>query len=394
MNKSIRTWVRRLQTAAVAVTTFSLVSACGRDVGGVTPPVIGQLPPTMPNVPANTGGYNGLPGATEHGPNGAPRVVMKNVRYRVGPKLAIDVPALDGLKLTMQPGTPVVMDDPSQWTMMIQNGTFNLDAENVASLMNNYVFNYPDPPLKNLTATLSNGRMGIKGTMKKGIEIPFEMEGVPRAMANGKIELIPDRIVALGLPSQGLMKLIGLEMGKMVQVREGRGLAIEGNSVIMDPTKMLPAPAISGRVTNVNVAPDPRDGVMKLQISFGGGAQAVRDEKLPAPNAPNYLHVFGGNVRFVNTFNVFTNLQIVDADPSDLFDFYLAEYGIQMQAGLIVLSPQGWTQTIMPDYLKRGTPIRPNLPSNLLPAADHGAGGQAPYQSQSAARRKTAAASN
>lgn len=378
----------RLHGWAVAVTTLALVSACGNSVAGMTPPVIGQVPPTMPTIPANTGGYNGLPSAIDHGPNGPVRVVMKNVKYRVGPKLGIDVPALDGVKVPMQPGAPVVMDDPTSFTIVIQNGTFALDAENVASLMNNYVLNYPDPPLKNLTATLNNGRLGMKGTMHKGIDIPFEMEGTPKALANGKIELVPDRIVAAGLPSQGLMKLIGLEMDKMVQVREGRGLSIEGNSVIMDPTKMLPPPAVSGRVTNVAVAPDPKDGVMKLQISFGGGAAAVRDDHMPAPNAPNYIHIYGGNVRFVNTYDVFTNLQIVDADPSDLFDFYLNEYGAQMQAGLIILSPQGWTMSLQPDYTKRGTPIRPNVPSNLLPSADYGAGGNTPYSSQSAARRR------
>jgi hypothetical protein len=387
--------LNRLKTAVVALTAITTLSACGNGGGaGFMPPVVGQLPPTMPTIPANTGGYNGMPGAVEHGPNGPARVVMKNVRYRVGPKLAIDVPALDGVKVPMQAGAPIVMDDPTQWSMIIQNGTFSLDAENVASLMNNYVLNYPDPPLKNLTAFLSNGRLGMKGTMKKGIDIPFEMEGTPRALANGKIELVPDRIVAAGLPSQGLMKLIGLEMDKMVQVREGRGLAIEGNSIIMDPTKMLPPPAISGKVTNVTVAPDARDGVMKMQINFGGGAQAVRDEKLPSPNAPNYIHILGGNVRFVNTFSIFTNLQIVDADPTDLFDFYLAEYGVQMQAGLIVLSPQGWTSSIQPDYTKRSTPVRPNLPQNLLPSADGNGGGYAPYSSQSAASRRRTSTSN
>jgi hypothetical protein len=386
MSKSVWTWVARLQAAVVGLTTVTLMSGCGRDVAGMTPPVVGQMPPGMPAMPANTGGYNGLPSAVDHGPGGSPRVVMKNVRYRVGPKLAIDVPALDGLKVAMQPGAPVVMDDPTQWSMVINNGTFMLDSENIASLMNNYVFNYPDPPLKELTAFLSNGRMGMKGKMKKGIDIPFEMEGTPKALPNGKIELVPDRIVAAGMPSQGLMKLIGLEMDKMVKVREGRGLAIEGNTIIMDPTKMLPPPAISGRVSNVTVAPDPRDGQMKLQINFGGGSQAVRDERLAAPNAPNYIHVFGGNVRMVNTYNTFTNLQIVDAEPSDLFDFYLAEYGVQMQAGAIILSPNGWTLSIQPDYTRRGTPVRPNLPANLLPGAD--SGGSSAYHGQTAARQR------
>ncbi|MBC7544876.1 MAG: hypothetical protein H7338_19300 [Candidatus Sericytochromatia bacterium] len=368
------TWFSRLKVGVTALTATTLLAGCGNaNMAGTPPMVVGQQQQQQqPQVPMSTGGYNGLPGAVDHGPNGPSRMVMKGVRYRVGPKLFIDVPGMEAVMIPGQPGAPVVMDDPSSFSLMIANGMFALDADNVASLMNNYVLNYPDPPMKNLTATLTNGRMNMKGTMHKGVDFPFEMEGTATVTASGKILLTPDKVKAMGFSSLPLMKLAGLSIESMCTIREGRGVVTEGNTIIMDPTKMLPAPAISGRVSQVQIAPDPKDSQMKLMISFGGGPQAVRDEKLAAPQAPNYMHILGGVVRFVNTYSTFTNLQIVDADPSDYFDFYLNEYGIQMLQGVIILSPNGSTLSLQPDYLKRNTPIRPNVPGNLLPNGEAG----------------------
>lgn len=376
----------------MSVLVAMTLAGCGGGGSGQPLPSIG-IPGGMPGggqpyVPGNPGGYQGLPSAIDHGPQGPARVVMKNVRYRVGPTFTADVPALDGVKIPVTPGAPIVMDDPTSFSITIHNGAFALDGKNMSSLMNDYVFNYPDAPLKEQEITLSPGRLNLKGKLKMmGMEVPFEMEGPPKALANGKIELVPDKIKAVGLPQQGLMKLIGLEMDKLVKVRDGRGLYIDGNAIIMDPTKMLPPPAINGQVTRVSVGPDPRDGQMKMHLIFGNGPQAVRDERLPAPQAPNYMHIWGGTVRFVNTTSTFTNLQIVDADPSDPFDFYLNEYGIQMVQGVIMLSPMGWTLSVQPDYTKRHIPVRPNLPGILLPSTDNGFAPVGGHDTGSASRR-------
>lgn len=352
---------------AVWATTLGLLAGCGSTPAGlptnparpVTPlPAAGQVS----DVPGS------MPGAIDHGPVGPTRVVLRNLRYRVGPTLAIDVPAVDGSVLPGQPGAPIVMDDVRSFSLAIANGAFRLDEAAMTSLMTDYVFNYPDAPLKDLGIRLSEGRVTITGKLKViGLNVPFEMSGVPKVRPTGKIEIVPDRIKALGIPADGLMKLIGLEMQKLVHVQDGRGLTIEGNALVMDCTKLLPPPAILGRATGVTIAADPRDKAMKLTIQFGGGPQNVRDDHVPSPQATNYMHLYGGTVRFVNTFDTFTNLQIVDADPDDYFDFYLADYGVQMLNGIIVLSPQGWTLSVMPDYPKRNQPLRPDLPPGVLP---------------------------
>jgi hypothetical protein len=351
---------------AIWATALAILCGCGNGSAGLVPnPARPVTPPTTGQVSDVPGS---MPGAIDHGPAAPTRVVLRNLRYRVGPRLAIDVPAVDGSVVPVTPGAPIVMDDVRSFGLSIDNGAFKLDEDNMTSLMTDYIFNYPDAPLKDLGISLSEGRVTITGKLKMiGLSVPFEMSGAPKVRPTGKIEIVPDRIKAMGIPADGLMKLIGLQMQKLVHVQEGRGLTIEGNALVLDCTKLLPPPAISGRATAVSIGADPKDQTMKLTIVFGGGPQNVRDENVPSPQATNYMHLLGGTVRFVNTFDTFTNLQIVDAEPDDPFDFYLAEYGPQMLNGIIVLSPKGWTLSVMPDYLKRNKPLRPKLPPGVLP---------------------------
>jgi len=241
--------------------------------------------------------------------------VLRNLRYRVGPTLAIDVPAVDGSVIPATPGAAIVMDDVRSFGLSIDNGAFKLDEANMTSLMTDYIFNYPDPPLKDLGIRLAEGRVTISGKLKMiGLSVPFEMSGVPKVRAaTGKIEIVPDKIKAMGIPADGLLKLIGLEMQKLVHVQEGRGLTIEGNALLLDCTKLLPPPAISGRASAVSIGPDPKDKVMKLTIQFSGAAQNVRDDHQPSPEATNYMHLFGGTGCYVYTSGTVPNLQLLHA---------------------------------------------------------------------------------
>ena len=131
-------------------------------------------------------------------------MVLRNLRYRVGPDLAIDVLAVDGSVIPVQPGAPIVMDDVRSFGLSIDNGAFRLDEANMTSLMTEYIFNYPEAPLKDLGIQLSDGRVTITGKLKLiGLSVPFEMSGVPKVRPNADIEITPDRIKALGVPADG-----------------------------------------------------------------------------------------------------------------------------------------------------------------------------------------------
>jgi hypothetical protein len=47
-----------------------------------------------------------------------------------------------------------------------------------------------------------------------------------------------------------------------------------------------------------------------------------------------------------------TDLQLIDTDPKDPFDFFMARYNTQLVAGYSKNTPQGGLKTYMPDYAK------------------------------------------
>jgi len=78
--------------------------------------------------------------------------------------------------------------------------------------MNTYVFGEPDAPLKNLQLSADGSQIRQKGTLKKGIEIPFEMVGTVGATSDGKIRIHPTQMKVAHLHVKGLLKLFGLDM--------------------------------------------------------------------------------------------------------------------------------------------------------------------------------------
>ena len=85
---------------------------------------------------------------------------------------------------------------------------------------------------------------------------------------------------------------------------------------------------MKGRVTALTV----RDGTVS-QV-FGGPA-AADSGRLTRPDSPvrNYMYFRGGTLRFGKLTMADADLYIVDQDPSDRFDFYLARYLDQLVAG-------------------------------------------------------------
>jgi hypothetical protein len=89
-----------------------------------------------------------------------------------------------------------------------------------------------------------------------------------------------------------------------------------------------------------------------------GGADAPGVETLPPPlAAKSYIYFRGGTVKFGKLFMVLADLETIDSDPSDPFDFYLDYYNSQLVAGYHVTLPNYGLVAYMPDFDDLGTPL-------------------------------------
>jgi hypothetical protein len=136
-----------------------------------------------------------------------------------------------------------------------------------------------------------------------------------------------------------------------MKVEAGHGLTVDDNDFIIDPTQMLPPPRLRGKVTSVRV-----EGDEIVQV-FGSGPVGAKLH--PLSQTRNHIYWRKGSLRFGKLTMHDTDLELVDQDPKDPFDFSVARYDQMLVAGYSRNLPRKGVRTYMPDYddLLAGRPV-------------------------------------
>jgi hypothetical protein len=139
---------------------------------------------------------------------------------------------------------------------------------------------------------------------------------------------------------KGVMDLLGLDIAKLIGGRKVRGVQTEGDDLILDPQEMLPLPRIRGKITAVEISGD------QLVLVFGAGKPEV------PLRAGNYMSYRGGQLRFGKLTMDNSDMDLIDTDPRDSFDFFLDHYRQQLSAGYTKITAQFGLRVYMRDYNK------------------------------------------
>ena len=140
------------------------------------------------------------------------------------------------------------------------------------------------------------------------------------------------------------MNLFGIELQNMVKVKGGRGVEVDKDDFLISVEGLLPPPRIKGRVRSVQIA----NGVM-VQTLVANTPRTV-PRMTPATNAKNYMLYQGRVLKFGKLTMNATDLQIVDGDQKDPFDFFLGKLNDQLVAGSSRNLRDYGLLTTMPDY--------------------------------------------
>lgn len=334
------------KTLLTATTLLSLV-ACG---GGRNNLIYPDLPTGYDPNQGNT--YTPAPDTHGYQPNQPSQPsysILKNVFLRVDPEIGAQIKYMSGRLEPKRKGDPVIFDDPTSFIFHVAQGELEIDNENITRLKNKYTFNYPDAPIKEVNVEFTPGKVRMSGKMKQLIWVPFSMEGTISPTPDGKLMLVPSDIRTAGIPVKSMLDLLGLTTSKLLSVSAERGLHFEGNNAILDPSKLFPPPQMQGRV----IAAEVLQGKMKL--IFQGPEPVPPPRMAPDPQASGYMHCYGGQFLIMNELQRGAELQMVDMNPANPFDFYLGEYKRHLKAGYVkVANDQGTLITLMPDYAQLG----------------------------------------
>ncbi len=266
---------------------------------------------------------------------------MHNVDLHVTPEVTLHIQHLRGRFVPVASRRATYLDDKNSYSVMVDTGEVAIDLASLNALMKR-TMTASRANVDNLRISIDEkGRLRQKGTIDKAINIPFNIKAAVEATPDGRIRVHTESVRGFGVPIKPLMKLFSLEMDDMLKMEAGHGVQIDGNDLILDPATLLPPPSMRGRVTAVQLVGN------RLVQTFGSGE---RRRLSPHAVSRNYIYWRGGELSFGKLTMTETDLELVDDDPRDPFDFSVERWNDQLVAGYSKNTPQRGLKAHMPDY--------------------------------------------
>jgi hypothetical protein len=310
----------------------------------------GRRNPASSREITNVSDETARPVATTGQPAGPVSVDFQNVHFRLGPGIVLEVRHLQGALISLRPGSPPIFDDVGSYALRIDAGEVAMSPASLTAVLNHRVFSDEDAPITDVEVSIEDGHLKQKGTLHKGVSVPFTIVADVGATRDGRIRLHPLSVKAIGMPVGGVMKLFRLELDDLVSSNRARGFEAQGDDFVLWPDRLLPDPRIRGRLTSIRV-----EGNRIVEI-FGSS----RPARASGGNA-NYMHYRGNQLRFGRLTMNDTDMRLIDVDPKDPFDFSPGEYVKHLVAGYSKNTPDGRLRVYMPDYDQAsGADLRPS----------------------------------
>jgi hypothetical protein len=279
----------------------------------------------------------------------AVEVEMRHVNLHVTGDIALGVRHLRGRFEPAGRAEIPYLDDKHSYLVVIDSAEIALDMPSLNAMMAQTLGNDQSNVEKVKISIDEEHRLQQKGVLDKGIRLPFNVKGGIEATPDGRLRLHAAKVKSLGVPVNPLMKVFSIEMDDLLKVKPGHGVTVDRNDLILDPQLLLPPPLIRGKVTAARVDDD------ALVLTFGSGD---RLRLSPPATSQHYIYWRGAELQFGKLLMTNTDLELVDDDADDPFDFSVDHWNDQLVAGYSKTRPNRGLKAHMPDYndLKAAVP--------------------------------------
>lgn len=271
-------------------------------------------------------------------------VEMRNVALRVADDVVLQVRTLDGEFISRLRARPPIFDDANSYTLRLKSAEIAIDGPSLTNMLRAALTAHPTQ-LRDVRIAIEGDHLHTSGKIQKGAPVPFTMEAAVSVTPDGWMRLHSTKLNAVGVPVKGMLDLFGLKMDDLMKLPAGSGMKADGDDLLIDTTALMPPPKTEGRLQSVAIA------ASHLTMHMvGAGAPSGRPSTLPLPSAKNYIYFYGGSIRFGKLTMTNADMQLIDADPRDAFDFSPPHYEKQLIAGYSRNTARKGLQVFMPDY--------------------------------------------
>jgi hypothetical protein len=297
-------------------------------------------------------GTEPIPTPAEAEAKAATQAEMHNVWFHFDEVGYLDIHSLRGEMQAKKAGDPLNFDNKLTFVMRVDTAKIGLRSQSLDRLMNDYVFSSANPPLRNLHITTEGKQLKQEGIIHKIVDIPFTM-WADVSVTDGKIRLHPTKISICGINGIGLLKAVGQSLEKLIgnELPHDKGVFADKNDLLLDPVKMLPPPQVELHLVEAHV-----EGDELIQTFDAGRHMPPLHPK--HPEEKNWMYYRGGTLRMGKLLMVDADMQVVDTDPSDPFDFFIDRYNDQLVAGFSRNQNDYGLFVFMRDFSDLGTAVK------------------------------------
>jgi hypothetical protein len=330
-----------LTTTSTVLLLLLLPACCGMRIPSTT---------TAPQIRIPPIGTEPIPTPSEAKAKAPTQTEMHNVDFHIDETTILRIHRMRGTMQSKQAGDPLNFDNRTSFVMKIDTAEIGMESRSLDNLMNRYVFSDPHAPLRGLHITIQGKQLVQQGIMHKLIDIPFTMWADVSA-SEGRIRIHPTKISIGGLNGISLLNVFGQSLQKMLALPKDRGVTVENNDLLLDPGRILPPPEIRLKLVAARISGD------ELVQVFDAGLK-LPPLAPPRPREKNWMYYREGTLRMGKLLMVDADMQVIDTDPSDPFDFFIDRYNDQLVAGHSQTQPNYGLVVFMRDFRNVGLPLK------------------------------------
>jgi hypothetical protein len=265
---------------------------------------------------------------------------MHNVLFHFSPAAAAHIENLSGEIVPTGNNVMPVLDDKTSFDVRAKSARVSVTPAALAAIMNDYVFAKPDAQLKDLSISIEDDHLHVKGKLHSKGDVPFETVGALSPNGDGRIRIHSEKVKAFKIPVKGIMNLFGIDLANVLGSSKVEGITVDKDDIILDVSKLLPPPHIQGRVTAVRIENN------QVVVMFGSGEAAAPLEK------GNYIAFQGNKLRFGKLTLDDADITVIDLDPSDPLDWFQDRCKDQLVAGYSKITPTFGLRAYVKDFAK------------------------------------------
>src|ERR1700757_3467961 len=121
-------------------------------------------------------------------PHGTVYIEAQNMSFSLVNDVMLTVKRMNGFLIPRQ-GKIVSLDDKRSFTMQVVNAKACLSAENISLLLNAYILPHAKTSIHDVTVHFEGQTLVVKGSLKKGLDVPFEGKGTLSVIPDGGLKL-------------------------------------------------------------------------------------------------------------------------------------------------------------------------------------------------------------